>query len=118
MLAFSALPTGVICFCGIRAISSAGIVVFSAFYGFTQERVVSTLSACFTIVLKDPRNIGTYIDLGMVCVLFEALIGTPISGMLARQHGFDAVSEFSGVPGGFTKLVVKKLASVEWLEKI
>jgi uncharacterized BrkB/YihY/UPF0761 family membrane protein len=39
--------------------------------------VVSMLSACFSRVPRNPRNIRTYIGMGMFCVAFGALIGTP-----------------------------------------
>ncbi|KAE8363805.1 MFS general substrate transporter [Aspergillus caelatus] len=114
VLGISGLATGIMCFCWTRAHSVGAIVVFSVIYGFTSGAVVSMLSACFAQIPKDPRDIGTYIGMGMFCAAFGALIGTPISGVLVSQSGgFETASTFSGVVtivGSFMVLVVKLLS--------
>ena len=100
-LCVAALCSGIICFCWPTATSTPGIIVFAAVYGFVSGAIVSMQSACFAQVPKDPRNIGTYLGMGMFCVSFGALIGTPISGALVTsQHGdYTMVSVFSGTVG-------------------
>ncbi|OGM42350.1 hypothetical protein ABOM_007909 [Aspergillus bombycis] len=114
VLGISSLATGIMCFCWPRAQSVGAIIVFSTIYGFTSGAVVSMLSACFAQIPKDPGDIGTYIGMGMFCVAFGALIGTPISGVLvSRSGGFETASIFSGVMttvGSFMVLFVKVLS--------
>ena len=114
VLGISGLATGTMCFCWTRAHSVGAIVIFAVIYGFTSGAVVSMLSACFAQIPNDSRDIGTYIGMGMFCVAFGALIGTPISGVLvARSGGFVTASIFSGVMtivGSFMVLFVKLLS--------
>ncbi|KAE8349242.1 putative monocarboxylate permease [Aspergillus coremiiformis] len=113
VLCVAALTTAVLCFCWTKATSAAAIIVFAAVYGFTSGAVVSMLSACFAQVPRDPRNIGTYMGMGMFCVAFGALIGTPISGVLVSWHGFWEASVFAGMAilvGGLMVPAVKTLA--------
>lgn len=68
----------------------------------------------FRQIPKDPRDIGTYIGMGMFCAVFGTLIGTPISDVLVSQSGgFETMSIFSGVMatvGSGMVLLVKLLS--------
>lgn len=103
--------TGILIFCWQKITTNAGIIVFAAIYGFFSGAIVSLVTTCFTTVPKDPRNIGTYMGMGMMIVAFSALIGPPINGALVdRYHSFEQVSIFSGVvvvAGGIMALPVK-----------
>ncbi|KAJ5496540.1 hypothetical protein N7463_008527 [Penicillium fimorum] len=113
VLGMAGLATGIISFCWTRTTTPVAIIVYSAIYGFTSGAVVSMLSACFAQVTADPRNIGTYMGLGMFCVAFGGLIGTPISGVLvSRYGGYLQTSILSGtviVIGALLVVVVKRL---------
>ncbi|KAJ5782241.1 hypothetical protein N7457_004015 [Penicillium paradoxum] len=121
VLGLAGLATGIISFCWTRATTPAAIIVYSAIYGFTSGAVVSMLSACFAQVTPDPRNIGTYMGLGMFCVSFGALIGTPISGVLvSRYGGYLQTSILSGaviVIGALLVVVVKRLCGKAMISK-
>ncbi|KJJ30444.1 hypothetical protein COH20_002616 [Aspergillus flavus] len=114
VLGISGLTTGIMCFCWTRAQSAGRIILFSVIYGFTSGAAVSMLSACFAQIPKDPRDIGTYIGMGMFCAVFGTLIGTPISDVLVSQSGgFETMSIFSGVMatvGSGMVLLVKLLS--------
>ncbi|KAE8137776.1 major facilitator superfamily domain-containing protein [Aspergillus pseudotamarii] len=114
VLGISGLATGIMCFCWTRAHSVEASIVFSVTYGFPSGAVVSMLSACFFQIPNDPRDIGTYIGMGMFCAALGALIGTPISGVRVSQSGGSETAWiFSGVVtivGSFMVLVVKLLS--------
>jgi hypothetical protein len=65
------------------------------------------LSACFSQVPRNPRNIRTYIGMGMFCVAFGPLIGTPISGV-SQYGGFCRASVFSGTVTVVGSLMVSR----------
>lgn len=50
----------------------------------------------FTSIPKDPRNIGTYMGMGMGISAVAALVGPPINGALINNSGFGAMADFSG----------------------
>lgn len=111
MLCVMALVTGMLCLVWQVCKSNAAMIVFAAFYGFFSGAIVSLMSACFAQVPKDPRNIGTYMGMGMFLVAFAALAGPPMNGALvAAHHSFTQASIMSGVlilAGGMMVLVVK-----------
>ena len=108
----AALCTGILLFCWPKITSNAGIIVFSALYGFFSGGVISLTSVCIAFVPKDARNIGTYLGQGMAVISVAALIGPPISGALVTRYGgFTQVSIFSGVvvlAGACTLLLAKQ----------
>ena len=112
MLAVMAICTGILGLCWMKATSNGPIIAFAALYGFFSGAIVSLMTACFAQIPKDPRNIGTYMGMGMLVVSTGALIGPPVSGALVNTyHGFKQVSIFSGVfslAGGFAALFVKQ----------
>ncbi|KAL1962733.1 hypothetical protein VTN77DRAFT_9277 [Rasamsonia byssochlamydoides] len=98
MLALAAISTGIIVLCWQRVQGNAGILVFTAFFGFTSGAIFSFGSVAFASVPKDPRNIGTYMGMGLGVASVAAVIGPPINGALvARYGGFTQVSILSGV---------------------
>ena len=69
------------------------------------------MSVSLAHVPKDPRDIGTYMGMGMAVVSLAALAGPPISGaFVTGSGGFDHVAIFSGavvLAGGFIVLAAK-----------
>jgi len=56
------------------------------------------MSVVVAQVPKDPREIGTYMGMGMACVSIAALVGPPIDGAFqTHYHGFHEVATFSAV---------------------
>jgi MFS family permease len=92
------LCTGVVILCMNEAKSTAALVVYAAAFGFTSGTIISGVSAAFTLVVKDARDNGTYMGMGLAVSSFAALIGPPVNGALIdRYGGFFEVSVFSGV---------------------
>ena len=111
MFAVAGLSTGVVIFCMNKAHTTAGLVVYSVVIGFSSGMIISGASAALTVCVKDPRNNGTYMGMGMAMASFAALIGPPANGALVdRYGGFWEVSVFSGAMcliGGCTTLASK-----------
>jgi MFS family permease len=100
--------------------SNAAIIVFTAVFGFTSGAIFSAGAVSFASVPKDPRNIGTYMGMGLGTASVAALIGPPVNGVLVSNYGgYAQVSVMSGVfclaGGAFTLLAKlaggKKLVS-------
>jgi MFS family permease len=111
ILALGGIMTGIVIFCLNKAETTAALVVYSVAFGFFfgDHNLWSFRSLC--LCLKDPRDIGTYMGMGMAVSSLAALIGPPVNGVLVdRYGGFLQVSIFSGVKclvGGCTVLVSK-----------
>ena len=122
MLFVMAVLTGILGMCWQKATSNAGIIVFSAFYGFTSGSIVSLMTACFTQIPKNPGDIGTYLGQALLVVATGSLIGPPVSGALVHHYGgFNEVSYFCGamsLAGGLSVLIVKQTAGKGLLAKI
>ncbi|KAH8650996.1 major facilitator superfamily domain-containing protein [Xylariales sp. PMI_506] len=98
MLFAAALATGIIVLCWTTVTNTAGLVVYAVFFGFSSGAIVSGSSTAFTICPEDPRDIGTYMGMGMAIGSIATLIGPPSDGaLLTRYGGFLQVSIFSGV---------------------
>jgi MFS family permease len=110
-LCAAALSSGILALCWSKVTTNASIIVFTFFYGFTSSAIVSLMSAAVAQVPENPRDIGTYMGMGMFCVSFAALIGPPINGaLITHYHGFTQVTIFSGLKilvGAFAILLVK-----------
>jgi MFS family permease len=91
------LSSAILIFCWPEAVSTAGIIVFSIAFGFCSGAIISGGSVAFTLCPKDPKEIGTYMGMGMAIASLAALIGPPVNGALLRTYGsFNQVSWFSG----------------------
>jgi MFS family permease len=94
----AALSSGVLLLCMQWLNSNASIIVFSGLYGFCSGAIVSGMSVVLAQIPKDPREIGTYMGMGMATISIAALVGPPIDGAFqTHYHGFHQVSTFSGV---------------------
>ncbi|KAF8860861.1 MFS general substrate transporter [Acephala macrosclerotiorum] len=96
--ATAAFASGILILCMQAINSNAGIIVFSALYGFSSGAIVSGMSTCLAQIPQDPRNIGTYMGMGMAVTSIAALISPPIDGAIIKQYGgYDQVAIFSAV---------------------
>ncbi|KAI1879833.1 hypothetical protein JX265_001454 [Neoarthrinium moseri] len=94
---FGGLATGVVVFCMSSAASVSALVVYSVVFGFVSGTIISGGSAALSLCVKDVRDVGTYMGMGMFLAALGALVGPPINGaFVARYGGFDQVSMFSG----------------------
>lgn len=97
VLACAGVTTGLIVCCMSQPESNAALIVYAVFFGFNSGTVVSGGSAAMATTPKDPRDIGTYLGMGMAVASIAVLIGPPINGRLLDQYGFLAVGLFSGI---------------------
>ena len=98
MFAFAGISTGIIVLCLNETHTNAAIIVYSIFFGFISGTIISAGSAAISICSNDPRNIGTYMGMGLGVAGFAVLIGPPVNGALVDTYGgFQQVSVFSGV---------------------
>ncbi|EGE77998.1 riboflavin transporter MCH5 [Blastomyces dermatitidis ATCC 18188] len=94
----SGVSSGILILCWPKITTNAGIFVFAGLFGFCSGAIISGIVVCLTTCTNNPKNIGTYMGMGMGLASIAGLIGPPISGALvSRYHGFDQVSIFSGV---------------------
>ncbi|KAJ4368095.1 hypothetical protein N0V83_006450 [Neocucurbitaria cava] len=111
MFAFGGISTGIMVFCINEPTTNVAIIVYTVFFGFVSGTIISSASAAFSLCTKDPRNIGTYMGMGMGLSAFAVLLGPPINGALIDKYGgFSEVSIFSGVVslvGGLIALASK-----------
>ncbi|KAK0650019.1 riboflavin transporter MCH5 [Cercophora newfieldiana] len=92
------LSTGIIILCWPTAVSSGSIYAFSVFFGFTSGAIISAGSVVFTHCAPSPKDIGTYMGMGVAVSGIAILIGPPINGaMVNKFHSFDQASAFSGI---------------------
>ncbi|KAE8361730.1 major facilitator superfamily domain-containing protein [Aspergillus caelatus] len=107
------ITTGIVIFCFNLATTNAGLIVYSVVIGFTSGTIISGASAAFTLCPKDPRDMGTYMGMGMALSSLATLIGPPVNGALVKHYGgYSEASIFSGVmclAGGFFALATKAM---------
>ncbi|KAH6889185.1 major facilitator superfamily domain-containing protein [Thelonectria olida] len=93
----AAVSTSIIIFCWPKAETNASIIVIAALFGFSSGAIISGGSVAITLCTDDPKNIGTYMGVGMALASFSALVGPPVSGaMIDKYHGFEEVTYFGG----------------------
>ena len=91
------IATAILIFVWIKAVSAAGIIVFSVFIGFTSGAIISGASVVMSICTKDPHNIGTYMGQGFAIASVAALAAPSANGALIKAYGgFDQVTYLSG----------------------
>ncbi|OJJ04167.1 hypothetical protein ASPVEDRAFT_54392 [Aspergillus versicolor CBS 583.65] len=116
------ISTGVLTLCWQRVEGNAGVIVFTALFGFFSGAIISGGTVALTSCTKEAKNIGTYMGMGMACISISGLIGPPISGALNdTKLGYDAISIFAGlaslIGGLFVFFVVKPLSGLALLSR-
>ncbi|KAH8670663.1 major facilitator superfamily domain-containing protein [Ilyonectria robusta] len=111
ILSIAGLTNGIVILCMNKAETTAALVVYSVVFGFTSGMIISGGAAAFATCPKDPRDLGSYMGMGMAVGSIAALIGPPITGALLDTYGgFLQISILSGVMclvGGFVALSSK-----------
>ncbi|KAL3459463.1 putative MFS monocarboxylate transporter [Aspergillus heterothallicus] len=87
----------VVMFCWLAVESSAGVLVWVAFFGFTSGAIISLYPASVAQVTPNPQQIGTYMGQTSFVVSIAGLTGAPIAGALIRNYSYDAATKFAGV---------------------
>jgi MFS family permease len=107
LFAFAGMGTGIMVFCFDKPETNAALIVYVIFFGFTSGTIISSASAAISLCTKDPRNLGTFMGMGMGLAAFAVLAGPPISGALLEKYGgFAQVSIFGGTVSLFGGLIV------------
>lgn len=95
--ALGGFANAIVIFCMSSTSSTAGLVVYTAVFGFVSGSIISGASAALSVCVDDPRDIGTYLGMGMAVSSLGALIGPPVNGVFVDKYGgFFEVSMFSG----------------------
>lgn len=98
VLAATGASTGILVFVWPKVSGTAGIIVFSIFFGFTSGAIVSGGTVALSMCPDDLKDMGTWMGQGMAIASLAALLGPPVTGaMLERFGGFTQVSIFGGV---------------------
>ncbi|KAL4982250.1 major facilitator superfamily domain-containing protein [Aspergillus falconensis] len=113
--AAAGIATGILTLCWQRVEGNAGIIVFAALFGFVSGAIVSGGTVALATCAKNPKDIGTYMGMGMAWTSLGSLIGPPVSGRLEdTDMGYKAVAIFAGTAsllgGLFVLFVVKPLS--------
>ncbi|KAK6085965.1 Riboflavin transporter MCH5-like protein 1 [Seiridium cupressi] len=115
VFAFGGIATGMIIFCMNSAETSAGLIVYAVVFGFWSGTIISGASAAITLCVKDPREVRTYLGMGIFIAAFGTLRGPPINGALVDKYGgFFQVSMFSAaltVFGGLLAIAAKAVTA-------
>ncbi|KAJ2900060.1 uncharacterized protein MKZ38_002678 [Zalerion maritima] len=110
------IATGIVTFCMNEAGSNAAIIVYSVVFGFTSGSIISGATAALSLCPKDPRDLGTYMGMGLFVASFGGLMGPPVSGAMVHRYGgflelamfSGAITLFGGVLGFITKMATKE----------
>ncbi|PYI15596.1 monocarboxylate transporter [Aspergillus violaceofuscus CBS 115571] len=105
--------SGIIALCWTKVTSVAGLVIFSAAYGFSSGAILSLQQAC-ALQLATPKSVGLAVGVVMAAASLSAMAGIPISGELAQGYGYLSLSIFSGVSllvGSLLLLVARVMQS-------
>ena len=95
--AAGALATSIAIFCMNEAKTSAALIIYSIFFGFTSGTIISGASVAFTVCCPDIRDVGTYSGMGMAIGALGGLIGPPLDGVMIDRYGdFSRAAMFSG----------------------
>ncbi|PYI32131.1 MFS general substrate transporter [Aspergillus indologenus CBS 114.80] len=105
--------SGIIALCWTKVTSVAGLVIFSAAYGFSSGAILSLQQAC-ALQLATPKSVGLAVGVVMAAASLSAMAGIPISGELAQRYGYLSLSIYSGVSllvGSLLLLVARVMQS-------
>ena len=116
------ISSGILALCWQLCTTNATIIVFTALFGFFSGAIISGVSIGLASCPKDPKNIGTYMGMGMAFAALALLAGPPICGALVNHyHSYDQVAIFSGVvilAGSVTVLFAKQASEEGLLGKV
>ncbi|KAL4921324.1 major facilitator superfamily domain-containing protein [Aspergillus aurantiobrunneus] len=112
--------SGVIALCWTKATSVAGLVVFSAAYGFTSGAILSLQQVC-AAQIATPQTIGLAVGTIFAASALSAMASTPISGELSGKYGFLSLSIYCGVSlilGSLVLLIARLVQSRRLLDVV
>ncbi|KAJ5514940.1 Major facilitator superfamily domain general substrate transporter [Penicillium fimorum] len=113
------ISAGVIALCWTKVTSVAGLVIWSAAYGFASGGILSLQQACAAQVATS-TTLGLAIGTVSGSTALSAMANVPISGALLEKYGYLPLSIFSGASlllGGLL-LIAARLAQNRQLRAI
>ncbi len=98
MLTPCTLAAGILCLGWMDITDTAGITVFSIFYGFFSGAFVSLLPPTIVELTPDMAMVGTWMGMSLFIGAFGLLIGNPIAGALLEiaKREFKSAQGFAG----------------------
>lgn len=96
MLSVVGICNAVLLFTWPSTSTNAGLIVWTAFFGFFSGAVVSLFPAAIARVVPKPQFIGVYMGQGMGVLAIAGLTGSPIAGALISRYGFASGAYFGG----------------------
>ncbi|KAJ6186837.1 hypothetical protein N7519_001745 [Penicillium mononematosum] len=91
----AAITSGIIAMCWTKVTSVAGLVIWSAAYGFASGGILSLQQACAAQVAT-PNTLGLAMGTVSGSTALSAMANVPISGALVERYGYLSLSMFSG----------------------
>ncbi|KXG50743.1 Major facilitator superfamily domain, general substrate transporter [Penicillium griseofulvum] len=113
------ISAGIIALCWTKVTSVAGLIIWSAAYGFASGGILSLQQACAAQVATS-TTLGLAIGTVTGSTALSAMANVPISGALVEKYGYLALSMFSGASlllGGFL-LTAARLAQNRQLRAV
>ncbi|KAM5474592.1 hypothetical protein MauCBS54593_002168 [Microsporum audouinii] len=107
IFALGGVVTGIVIFCMNSAITDPTLIGYSVAFGFVSGTIISGASAVFSLCPQDPRDIGTYMGMGMSISSLGGLIGPPVNGAFVERYGSFFEVTLSGLFGGLIALGTK-----------
>ena len=111
--AFGGVASGITILCMSLPKSTAAIIVYAVFIGFSTGTIISGGAAAISATCPDPRNMGTYIGMAMTMVSVAVFLGPPVDGALVSNYStFLQMTIYSGVmcmAGGLIAVAAKML---------
>lgn len=97
LLSFIGFVNAVLLFCWPSADTNAGLIVWTAVFGFFSGAIYALFPASLASITPEPRMIGTYIGQAIAVLGVAGLTGTPIGGTIIAKYGFNQATYFAGV---------------------
>ncbi|KAH8689997.1 major facilitator superfamily domain-containing protein [Talaromyces proteolyticus] len=92
------IATAILILCMNKVTSNAALIVYAIIIGFASGTIVSGAATAFSTCPESPRDLGTYMGMGMAISSLATLLGPPVEGVLLDHYGgYLQISIFSGV---------------------
>ncbi|KAK1673101.1 major facilitator superfamily transporter [Colletotrichum godetiae] len=81
------LASGILMYCWVAVSSTAGLYVWTPFYGLAASAIQSLFPSALSQLTSDPRKQGTRMGMTFTIVSFAVLTGPPIAGAIIEAEG-------------------------------
>ena len=97
VLASVSLINGILIFCWTRAHTNAGLIGWTAVFGFFSGGQFGVFPSSIASVVPNPQFMGTYIGQAVAVASLAALTGSPLGGALITNYGYFHATIFAGL---------------------